>query len=753
MLKAIHIKHFGVFQDRSFALGPVTVFNGANQSGKSTLFDAIRVETFHPEKRGKANQALYARYGDDTDVRLDWSDGPPDMTDAEFMNLFAVSAGNVRVDLDGDWLNSVKRSLFAGGIDPRNLIETFTQLASDKGSLRHMRERSKLAKERDEAEAHLEALQARRDEILSALDRQETARTELKGLTARLGLLKGQEAELAEEVQWQERIAERVRNEAALTLLDEIAALEQTQTGRRAFAQDRTAELDALEQRAQEAGEARIRAEQSHQGATQRLEQAQAELARLDKELSARRTWREAAQALEARMAAHRDGQLSRLLVRGALAAFLLVLGTAGVVAFGNRFASWVGLAAAIALTLTLFTALPWLDSWRLLRELKDAWRSRLGGTHAYGRAQLVTEAGTLDGLVDGLAQVTAELGRLEEEHVARAEEARGAEAAHTAAGAELTRVHTAEQAAGAALRDWLAGQDVTSRDQYRDRLGEYRRVHQRLSEAYDRLQRLLGERGLPDGAALRAEARTVLTQLEADRVPAQGLPEPELVARRERLTALRAEVAGVERQLHELDKASHGEAERLVGRLGTLPDEVAAFHERVRRLEAEIATLDLDRRAAGCALELFQAVSADETTVLADLSGSVAGVFARISGVDEARQAAVALAGLRTEDIRALDRNGVSRPVEFLSSGAQHLLYLALRLEMARRERQGRFALLCLDEPFAFLDPERQMETLTYLREFLAESNWQLLLFTNEPAQSDRAQAVFPDCQVHRLG
>jgi len=111
-----------------------------------------------------------------------------------------------------------------------------------------------------------------------------------------------------------------------------------------------------------------------------------------------------------------------------------------------------------------------------------------------------------------------------------------------------------------------------------------------------------------------------------------------------------------------------------------------------------------------------------------------------------------VTLTALDHGEIRALDRHGHLRSAGHLSSGARHLLYLALRLEMARRERNGRFALLCLDEPFAFLDPERQMETLQYLREFLEEMDWQLILFTNDPAHAGRVRAVFPDCRAYDL-
>ena len=328
MLRAIHIKRFGAFADRSFAVGAVTVFGGANQSGKSTLFDAIRIHTFHPERRGRI-RALYARYGDDTDVRLDWSGEPPDMSDGEFMNLFAVSSGNVQVDFDGDWLAAVRKNLFTGGIDPRNLMETFERLASEKGTYAHMRERSRLERQREEAESRLDSLTARRDEILSALDTQEAARGGLQALEARRDALRESEAELAAQVARQEQIAEGARLKSHLSLLDEIAALEQAQQKWPHLAQERTGELDDLERRSRASEAKRIGAEEALRAEQRRLDALRAELAALAGELAARGQWRGGVEALQGRLAAYDDGKLTRQLMRGVAALLLFLSGLA----------------------------------------------------------------------------------------------------------------------------------------------------------------------------------------------------------------------------------------------------------------------------------------------------------------------------------------------------------------------------------------------------------------------------------------
>ena len=211
MLRAIYIKEFGLFRDRTFALAGVTVFAGANQSGKSTLFDAVRIHAFGPDKRGKENRALYARYGDTIDVRLDWSDDPPAMDDPTFMNLFAVGGGQVEVDLSGDWLTGVKKRLFAGGIDPQALIAHFEKNASQKGSFAHMRARADQARRRDECEERLAALEGQRQDVLAQMAGQATRQGEMKGLQAGLAQLRGRERELSIDLGLEEQKAERRR--------------------------------------------------------------------------------------------------------------------------------------------------------------------------------------------------------------------------------------------------------------------------------------------------------------------------------------------------------------------------------------------------------------------------------------------------------------------------------------------------------------------------------------------------------------
>ena len=66
----------------------------------------------------------------------------------------------------------------------------------------------------------------------------------------------------------------------------------------------------------------------------------------------------------------------------------------------------------------------------------------------------------------------------------------------------------------------------------------------------------------------------------------------------------------------------------------------------------------------------------------------------------------------------------------------------MALRLELAAKERRNAPALFCWDEPFAHFDAQAQEQALAMLAETLKQQPaWQMLLFTCNPQQAAWAE------------
>ena len=765
MLEWVELSNFGVFHGQRFELAPVTVFRGDNQSGKSTLFDAIRLHAFRPRRTGAEARALYARYGEATEAALGWAAGPPDMSLQVFMNLFALGPGHVQPDLSGDWVGHLKRNLFAGGIDPQALVTHFDRAAATDRRLEHMRHADALEKQLHEVESALADKEAQRARLLADFATLEARQAEVGRLEAVLREARAEADELAARTAEQEAIARRRRLEERLAELAERERLSAGLARAGALATDERPALADLEQARLTAREHRAAARAAADRDREEREAAAIGLRALAERRRRAEPARLALEPLRLRLEAFRQRQGERApwlrlgrAAAWALPGLLLALGAAAAAWLDPR--AWAGAALGLALAAG-GAALGWRRAERVaaaaaeaeLRIARDRWRA-VAGAPSPDDAPLRApgEATTLAGFAEALEGVRAHLAHLdalvadgERRLEERAAQARAAEEAARTAAEAVT-------AAEGALTAWLQARGCATPEAYREALADHARARTRLAELDASLAALMEREAFSDPDAVVAETQRLLGELDARGVPRQGVPPEEL----ERLKAADRTAAGrveaLEREHAALDRHQHGDAERLKGLLGGLPLEIAALGEERRKLGAALAEVAFERDAAARARDLFGEVAADETAVLAELSQAIAGAFGALAELPAAEAAAVELSALRNGALRARDRQGTLRDAAHLSTGAQQLLFLALRLELARRERGERFALLCLDEPFAYLDEARTRAALAYLRGFLAETGWQLLLFTCDRAQARLTCAAFPGSRLHEL-
>ncbi len=149
MIKKIHLKSFGKFRDYQLSCAPVTIIEGANESGKTTLFDALLEGLCKPKGTLEAGKLLKARYGEARSVSMEFEGDPLQLSAADFLNLFAIRAGDLSVEVskDSEWLSRVKAQLFSGGIDPLAVADELSRQCSSRakntlnGELQELREK------------------------------------------------------------------------------------------------------------------------------------------------------------------------------------------------------------------------------------------------------------------------------------------------------------------------------------------------------------------------------------------------------------------------------------------------------------------------------------------------------------------------------------------------------------------------------------------------------------------------------------
>lgn len=223
MLKKLRLENFGKFVNTEFDLGPVTVFLGDNESGKTTVYDALFDILCEPRGNRKEGRELKERYGDGRKACLEPESALVRIDPSEFRNLYAIRAADVTLEM-GDssrWIERVKAKLFSGGIDPQMIKKELERRASERGNLSHNIRLKQLKEDKEKAEGKLKALHDERHRILDGERLARMLKEEIGEKASRLEGLDEKLAEMNGQIALEEKIEQRKRLGQILDFLSE----------------------------------------------------------------------------------------------------------------------------------------------------------------------------------------------------------------------------------------------------------------------------------------------------------------------------------------------------------------------------------------------------------------------------------------------------------------------------------------------------------------------------------------------------
>lgn len=762
MIRRLDLTDYGKFRRERLYFGPFTVVTGANEAGKTTvfdaLFDALCAGSRHEGR--PAWKALAGRYGALRKAELVWEEGfhPLSFTDDEFLEIFAVRAGDMRVDAagGGSWEGAAEARLLNSGLNPAQLAAEMEDKADNarKGSLKaRSRELEKRTKAR---EPELMELKARRDAIFAG--EAETARLEAElkmrreAQEARLAELKALRAR-EEELSLSCRLAAA---EAGLKALRELKETRGELARLVMFASNELPAYKALRFAADEAGRAYETAAAALAEKEAAVGSAKAAVDQLEIQQPVVKKRRATAEALSARISAFMAAppKVIRTVSTGTrFGAWAGALALAGFVAYSGRntaaYASaaviaaagiWVGIKLSIRQTLAGPTA---EETKAFLAGLMAEW------------VLVSEEKFPADGLENArafLAKAVADADAVSAHLKVKAEDLRGLQAASGSARAVVEELRAAAAESAGKAQTWLKERGCESQDDYQEKLASHGRFVQRAGDIMERVKifkdrlRCSGDDEIKDRLLMEKEA------LDHKGVDPSKADEPEL----ERLKARAAELT---EEVHSLEASAADVASSLEKARAVAGAKLEGLPDRINRLEAEtaadreeMAELELQKQGYMLAAEVFTRLAEQSTAAFAELGKRVTQTLSR--AVPELE---VQFVSFKAGEAGVKDAGGNLRPVKYLSSGARDLFMLAARLTMARdsrREADGRIspALLVLDDPFYTLDSARTQAALKLLADFQKETGWQIVILTKDFTLPDAARDSTPHLTEQKL-
>ncbi len=713
----IAVERFGALREFTLEPGDVTIVDGDNESGKSSLVDALHAGLRRTFRRGNAPSLEHLRrdvpgYEGEPEVELVDGAGndagfPPDLLRENpiLWNLLLIPEGGASSREIGsakrDWLDEAKRHLT--GFDPEPIRRLLRGRAGLTPSLRDAKE----WRERDEA---LTRIVEDGTAFLESLDDLAAHEAGLRRTRRQLAAVDAEAAQERQAVAF-DRHRRAARALAALREslreLDRLARFTEREL-REWRLLDRRREGDAA--RLEAARRALQDGERSATAAQDRLADGESHRDEIERRLTGLRgagiadRAREAARRAEQSRAALEAARRWRLPAIAALAVGTVAL-VAGL-AFGRDVATAGGVAAILA------------GAVMLLRE-PPAKRRRDAAVAA--GAPLVVEARKLGLDVAAVEDVGEALRAVEHNAIAAGERVEHARAdslrlrerrrdlAQARDEAEETLRDTDRAIAGIRERTGLAHlDDLETRVQRRAALEEQSRAARAtLAEIF------------PDTAEADWPARVEDGTVEDPGRAPQGGRLEELERKRD---ALRDEIDRIEDALDALlrDGLRRLGVADLDGARGALD---AALEQRRER--------ECDRAAALLALEAVaeneRDVDAHLDRTLTDPREGAGALFARLTGGR--------WSGIRRGDdgLEAVARDGSGVTIRALSRGTRDQLHFALRAALAERIL-GEPSFFVWDDTFLTADPDRRRALVASAVE-LARRGWQIVYLTVDPS------------------
>jgi hypothetical protein len=748
MIERLLLKRFGRFQNTEFRFGRSVIFYGPNESGKTTIFDALFTSLCRVPRQGDYKNSIYLRYGDAMEAEIVPGALEESFDISAFRDLHAIRSGDVTLTFgdDATWADAVKSALFSGGIDPHALADELAGMASGKTTVKHNKEIANLRALREKAVADRTRLEGERARHVGQTRLGEELTQKLEQTEADIAGCEHTIALLSRTLEEEERIQQRRVLEDMYSLMEKEAELQASlahSTGDPARALAEIGASDALI--------AKLTAER---------DRMKAEAGVLDRERQEREKERleiETRQASGAALARKSD------ILVGKIDAFLgdaqrrLKVATVWNIpmALVSGLVAIAGLLAGIFVHPACFVALLALAGvWmaretrttedidavaRVITEVRDEFRNAAGEE---------LRADGLQGLADELRGLVAENDRLAEDLTRVMQSAakirERADAADRNLRAAEERVREEESRRALALQ----ATGVTGKDELVARMAAHKgKTEQREGLAADIRKRMTAA-GFNDREAFRNDVRRKLDGADRDGVPREGRPPAEVQKLRNQLAAEQDRKRMLERSLGNI-KEQRGIAVGKTSSLGSVLEDLLQKDREIARIDRDIAELELNKRGAALAEKIFRTMANDAGAMLTALAADMQTTFAGLVGAHPT----VAVETFNNEAMQATDAGGVLRGITHLSKGTRDTLTFAARLTLALKSTPDEeHRLLVLDEPFTSLDPTRVANALAMVRRIQDDHGWQVVLFTKDPDLADAAATGLKDPVRHDL-
>lgn len=738
-MNKLNLTKYGRFKNASFDLAPVTVFFGGNESGKTTIFDAIFEQLCSAApKRGNVWSRLSARYGELSERQAESDISVPYDSGEEFLSLFAVRSSDISLAAGRDaWTSAAGRKIFLQGLD----------LVKMSGNLRKISNPHRASNEAKDFES-LEAALKQAESLLEskiALEAEAAGRKNIiNSLESQLAALEQQAAEKKALLESRTGIIEKLKEKRQLVRAYANRDFVSSYVSKKKFCDENPlvsaeliSEYDSLVIKRDET-KARLDAAKST------IKEKEIFLADLEQKLPEQGKKRSEAEMLEGaadnfkeKVQAIFEFRENNDKFKETPIVFSLispVIALAGVIAafalHSYTIAAWLLIPAGIVMALLFYKGFvrrrnrsaEKAQEDKMLGEILSSWGERFDVNILKGLPP--------EQILVKFAQLAETAKRERDLHKSMLADKEKAQMAITDAMAASSGIQLDFDTEKLSTEEWLRGKGYSDRDSYMRAAENKRMAAEFVKSNSQSIEKLMSQESCMSAEALLCVLDSRVKSYENKGnapVNAEEL-EREIIVQENAAKDLRLEIMNLEEQMKNTAVEKTRNDTDFEHTCLNLPQEIASLRKNILSLQEKISAENTKRSAAALAADVLSSMGDEASAKFKELARK-AGIFLeKIMPSSE-----ISISSLSMEGLQMKDSQGEFRTPGLLSSGTRDCLMLAMRLCLAEESFGSRDKVMLFDDPFLNLDDARMEKAVEVLRNFRNSSGCQLIFFTKD--------------------
>lgn len=714
------LTNFGKFKNKSFEISNrLTIFYGKNESGKTTIFDALMISFSENKKTSSFLKQIKARYGENIECKTNPEiDGKIKLHPQAYGNLYAIRQSEILFDMTDskkdskDWEEAIKIKLFSSDIDIGKLISEIKSEHASKAQNSIYHKTCFLNEKKYNIEKELEKLYMK-------VKTESAKKEEMKLLEEESSVIKDEIEKKVNILNDIKRILEVKKKSInkknkieTLSNINRFNKIRDFLKQNSKFEKDYSKDINSLSEKINEY-EKRL---PYLEGKIETIKKSNEEKKNIDYQ-SIKIRIENSIKKLDA------IKEKSNKTIKIVFMALVIALSIGLNFYFKNPI--WF---------LAIIPALPFIfikenngESSNILKETMDNLPEIK--TEAYNISSLK------DALIKELAKIELNMSKNEEEELEQSQ----------IEYKELRKNIEENKNELLKLFDFL---NVTSKENYNDIKKDYDAVYAEAQSLYKSLIQESNKMSLKNIDMLEAEIIRELKTLDGEGIIPDDTNEIENKRKEKEYEDTLEDINYLKEQISERkEKISYIKGE-LDGNIN-IHKKIIELESDFSKIREEILNVQKRKKALIILEEMFDKLNKKNDDVFESLANDAKTLYNHITK-NAFEDNAFIMGGFDKNKISVLDKQNEKRDIEMLSSATKDAVYISMRLAILRRvHEEGRIILL--DDPFITFDENRVYEALTFIKEFSLEYNIPVVIFTKDKFIKNFVKD-FDDMIIHEL-